>query len=172
MDWDAIGAVGEILGAVAVVISILYLAKQINANTRSMKANAGFEATHSWAEFNQEIAWISESNFTTVLDSYGPSATWNETPQVIRARLSVSHRALFQKLEGQYYLYKYGALDEGLWTARTAWAAGSIKNSFYKTWWEIEKQSEIYSREFVSAIDSAASINVSLDSMYGNKNNE
>ena len=29
MNWDAIGAVGEIVGALAVVISVIYLAVQI-----------------------------------------------------------------------------------------------------------------------------------------------
>lgn len=29
MNWDAIGAVGEIVGALAVVISLVYLASQI-----------------------------------------------------------------------------------------------------------------------------------------------
>ena len=34
MSWEAIGAIGEILGAVAVVVSIIYLTTQIRANTR------------------------------------------------------------------------------------------------------------------------------------------
>ena len=169
MDWDAIGAIGEILGAVAVVISILYLAKQINANTRSMKANAGFEATHSWAEYNQHVAWLSESHFDTLLDTYDPSASWNQTPQDARTRASVSTRSLFQKLEGQYYLYKYGSLDEGLWIARSSWAAGLIGTPFYKTWWAIEKEQRIYSPEFVAAIETAVSIEVNRDLLYGNK---
>jgi len=33
MDWDAISAVGEIIGAIAVVFSLLYLAREIRQNT-------------------------------------------------------------------------------------------------------------------------------------------
>ena len=29
MNWDAIGAVGEIIGAIAVVVTLFYLARQI-----------------------------------------------------------------------------------------------------------------------------------------------
>ncbi len=35
MNWDAIGAVGEIIGATAVVVSVVYLAFQVRDNTRA-----------------------------------------------------------------------------------------------------------------------------------------
>jgi hypothetical protein len=38
VDWDAIGAVGEILGATAVFASLFYLALQIRSQTRQAKA--------------------------------------------------------------------------------------------------------------------------------------
>lgn len=38
MNWDAIGALGEIVGALAVVITLFYLARQIRDNTRMARA--------------------------------------------------------------------------------------------------------------------------------------
>ncbi len=40
MNWDAIGAVGETLGAIGVLITLAYLAVQIRQNTSAMKASA------------------------------------------------------------------------------------------------------------------------------------
>ena len=37
MNWNAIGAVGEILGAVAVIVSLVYLAVQVRHNTESLR---------------------------------------------------------------------------------------------------------------------------------------
>jgi hypothetical protein len=37
MNWDAVGAVGEIIGATAVLLSVLYLGFQIRQNTKSLK---------------------------------------------------------------------------------------------------------------------------------------
>ena len=37
MDWTAIGALGEVLGAVAVVVSVVYLAAQVRHNTESQQ---------------------------------------------------------------------------------------------------------------------------------------
>ena len=38
MNWEAIGAVGEVLGAIAVIITLLYLTTQVRQNTRSIHA--------------------------------------------------------------------------------------------------------------------------------------
>ena len=39
MNWEALGAIGEIVGAVAVVLTLGYLAVQIRQNTRSVRAS-------------------------------------------------------------------------------------------------------------------------------------
>ena len=45
MNWDAIGAIAERLGAIGVVVSLLYLATQIRQNTKSVRAAAFFGVT-------------------------------------------------------------------------------------------------------------------------------
>ena len=40
MNWDAIGAVGELAGAAAVVISLVYLARQVGTSNRLARAEA------------------------------------------------------------------------------------------------------------------------------------
>jgi hypothetical protein len=40
MNWDALGAIGEIIGAIAVFVTLLYLASQIRQNTKAARSNA------------------------------------------------------------------------------------------------------------------------------------
>jgi hypothetical protein len=40
MNWDALGAIGEIIGASAVLITLVYLALQIRENTRSIHSES------------------------------------------------------------------------------------------------------------------------------------
>ena len=40
MNWDAIGAIGEIVGAAAVVVSLIYLARQVALSNRLAQAEA------------------------------------------------------------------------------------------------------------------------------------
>ena len=46
MNWDAIGALSELLGATAVVVSIIYLALQVRQNSSSGYQMAAQSANH------------------------------------------------------------------------------------------------------------------------------
>lgn len=50
MNWDAIGAIGEIVGAIAVVATLIYFAIQMRQYTTGLRS-ATFNATMQ--EFNQ-----------------------------------------------------------------------------------------------------------------------
>ena len=76
MNWEAIGAVGEILGAVAVVATIVYLARQVRDNSRQVKLNS----SHSFAALVQDAygsvytneqtlrAWLTGTRNPTILN--------------------------------------------------------------------------------------------------------
>lgn len=55
MNWDAIGAIGEICGAAAVFASLIYLAIQIRQNTKSNQASAVDAAMSGYAQINQVL---------------------------------------------------------------------------------------------------------------------
>lgn len=40
MEWDALGAIAELLGAIAVLVTVGYLAVQIKQNTRALESSA------------------------------------------------------------------------------------------------------------------------------------
>ena len=53
MNWEAIGAIGEIVGAIAVVATLVYLARQVTAARTALKrqqsqdVNSMFNDTHN-----------------------------------------------------------------------------------------------------------------------------
>jgi hypothetical protein len=55
MNWDAIGAIGEIVGALAVFLTLFYLAIQIRQNTKSNEASAIDAAMSGYAQINQVL---------------------------------------------------------------------------------------------------------------------
>ena len=55
MNWQAIGALGEIVGATAVVVSLLYLAAQVRQGTRAMRAQAAHDALGAIRDFNKPM---------------------------------------------------------------------------------------------------------------------
>jgi hypothetical protein len=51
MNWEAIGAIGELIGALAVVSTLGYLALQIRQNTKGMRVAAKLEITKQFADY-------------------------------------------------------------------------------------------------------------------------
>ncbi len=65
-------------------------------------------------------------------------------------------RAVFQKLEGQYYLFKYGFLEPQVWEERKAIGSGMVRaNPLLTEWWKTDTDPTNYSPEFVNAINNA-----------------
>lgn len=67
MNWDAIGAIGEILGAAAVVVSLIYLASQIRLS--NMQAQG--DAYSQWmTTFNDTIkGWVKDRETVQVMQN-------------------------------------------------------------------------------------------------------
>ena len=60
MNWDAIGALGEVIGAIAVFITLVYLTFQIRLNTKSVKAAAVQAAMTSASSTYAALAYDAE----------------------------------------------------------------------------------------------------------------
>ena len=56
MNWDALGAIGEIFGALAVVVTLLYLAKQISQANRISIVTGARELQQKYADFYTLVA--------------------------------------------------------------------------------------------------------------------
>ncbi len=56
MDWNAVGAIGEIGGAIAVVLTLIYLARQTRANTKAVAGSSSREIWLALSNWNRDIA--------------------------------------------------------------------------------------------------------------------
>lgn len=56
MDWDAIGAISETIGTIAVIATLLYLGRQISQTNQVAKASGARELQQKYAEFYTLIA--------------------------------------------------------------------------------------------------------------------
>jgi hypothetical protein len=74
MNWNAVGAIGEILGALAVFISLVYLASQIRANTLQSRASMA------------AIITVEQSRLLQILGDPGGTISLADPPGPNRAR--------------------------------------------------------------------------------------
>jgi hypothetical protein len=55
MNWDALGAIGELIGAVAVVVTLLYVARQIHQANAQTQARARYSFIEAYGHMNSSI---------------------------------------------------------------------------------------------------------------------
>ena len=65
MNWDAIGAVSELLGTVTVVISVLYLAAQVKQSNKQSATNSGTDVLGEMNKLQEFV--FSDPNGATLL---------------------------------------------------------------------------------------------------------
>lgn len=53
MNWDALGAMGEIAGAIAVIATLFFLARQLQVNTRELEKTNEYQKTTSVVTSNE-----------------------------------------------------------------------------------------------------------------------
>jgi hypothetical protein len=113
MNWEAISAVSEIVGAVAVVISLIYVAAQIRQNTKMMRATA----KQSLTDASQSLIYtaIDKSEEWVKLTTGDDASTREED-----ARMSLLVRAMLRGFETQCYQYESGLLEDDEWRALRA----------------------------------------------------
>ncbi len=111
MNWDAISAVSQMIGSIAVVVSVLYLAVQLRGSTRVAKvaamdaaAAALRDVTKPFME-NAELGRVWRTGLEN-LDSLSPED---------QARFFHAAHQFLKALETIHYHYFYGLLDLQLW---------------------------------------------------------
>jgi hypothetical protein len=109
MNWDAIGALSELLGAAGVIFTLVYLASQIRENNKLMKAEAKRDQASQTKDLS--LFMFDRPEFFTKLLS-GESLGKEEKLQA-----SVYCRALFRLWESYKYSHEVGQFDDLEWVA-------------------------------------------------------
>lgn len=171
MNWDSAAAVAELIGAIGVIVSLLYVAKEVRSNTKAMKASAGFDASLQMSGLAESLALAvlgdpeyqrgGEARFTNLTSKvYGAETSMDELSPSDQLVVGLINRGLLQRIEGEYYLYQHGFLDPAQWEARRAWATSFLSLPINRAWWDVESTQAIYRPEFVSAISGDGQLSV------------
>jgi hypothetical protein len=111
VNWDAISAIGQLVGALAVVISLIYLATEVRRNARAMRLAAARSTLDFLNRFSQQIterADLAELRHRGFHDYESLEGT-------DRARFNSYMHAVFRIVEDVYYQHLHGDLDPRLW---------------------------------------------------------
>ncbi len=154
MNWDAIGAVGEVLGAGLIAISLLYLARETRKSSRAVDATASRESSHQLAEWHREVARDPELMRITM------KAISEEMPEYSTEewmKLRLYFISIFQLYQSQYVHrgLDIGSVEES--QKNINYASGLVSDfpAFAAMWTELEAEGN-FLQGFVDEVNSAS----------------
>ena len=147
MNWDAIGAVGEIVGAAAVVATLAYLASQIRVQIKEARV----ASVHELLEGFRDIM--------VSLEDPARAEVWVQGILGLE-KLSGAQRlqffALFQHvmrlLEEAYYQYEEERFDSRVWTGFATQMEDIMATKGFQDVWALRRHT--YSKDFRELVDS------------------
>ena len=113
MNWDALGAMAEVLGAAGVVASLVYLAGQIRTNTRAVRAATHQQTNNAVREWELHVAGNAE---TFEIFQRGVADLSVLSPSE-HGRFGFIIDAALRDFQNQLYQYRTGFLDESQFDA-------------------------------------------------------
>ena len=112
MNWEAIGASAELLAAVGVIATLIYLAIQIRQNTRALRT----------ASFQSATDALNQVNLTTASDEKLAEAFelslvggFNDLDPVTKRRHYFMILSVLRVFESAYYQQNNGLLEQASW---------------------------------------------------------
>ena len=142
MNWEMWSAIGEILGSVAVFVTLVYLALQTRQNTAAIQAST-----------RQALVGLDQAFLFRVMDDpeltklrFKTDLTENE-----KIRLSMYLASFFRMREHLYRQYQEGMLDEATWAAyRNSIVAFASPN--VRAWVNNDAICEMFDPDFMTMV--------------------
>ena len=135
MNWEITAAIAQVIAAVAVIASIVYLAVQIrNQNKESRRAAANVLMLH-WTDFRKSI---SDSGDLAAIHLRGLES-FDALDPVEKLRFGSALGRIFVLSEGLYLFYLDGALGSELWKTFEQTTADLVAYPGAQAWWATRK---------------------------------
>ena len=141
-----LGSLGEFVGAIGVVVSLVYLARQMHQNTISVRAASFNSMTensiqlleHSFRdrEFADFLRRAEQDPFTLSPDEL--------------VRWDAYMTAVYRHFGNLVYQYRVGALDRQMWQSYRDTLKQHLRTPSWRTWFETNK--ELFSTSLVELV--------------------
>jgi hypothetical protein len=148
MNWTAVGAIGELVGAIAVVVSLAYLAVQISQNTRAVRAatiDSAVRGIRDWIRPLIEDKKVAEI-FRQGIEN------WDSLDDDGKARFLHLMLGFMKTVETLHYQYSKGQLDPSVWLGWQYVMTGYIQSPGGQKYWELRRMA--FSSEFRDYVES------------------
>jgi hypothetical protein len=143
---ETLGNIGDFLGGIGVVVTLLYLARQIKQNSSSVETNAGHSILKSMSEALRTAAESRQLSGLIVKALSDRELDDDELPQFVMWIFS-----WLRIVEQAYDHYRLGNIPESQWEGQEAHLKSMMRTKVVQEFWNFRRST--FSREFQSYVD-------------------
>ncbi|GAB3376844.1 hypothetical protein GCM10027431_32050 [Lysobacter rhizosphaerae] len=148
MNWESVGAIGQVLAAVGLIPTLIYLAIQVREQTRANRRASLDLLSTQWIEI---VRTMSESPDFGVIYLHGLEDLGSLNPAE-RLRFGANLLRVFRYWDGIYFHYADGAMPPQHWSSVKRQMQDIVAYPGVQAWWQSRKH--WYTEDFNSLISS------------------
>lgn len=153
MNWEALGAIAELIGAIGVVVTLVYLAVQIRSNTRATRIASFHSTTDSLNQVNLLIASNREIS-AMFAESFEETHDWDKEATT---QWNFILLAIYRIFESAYFQRNEGLVEEQSWTRYDHSLRRSLQSKATVVWWNSQQFG--FTDEFCDYVNAALNAN-------------
>jgi hypothetical protein len=156
MNWEAIGAIAETLGAIGVIASLVYLAGQIRHSREQMEQNTRATMAATYQRFDEVFhTTMMEALHVPGLDEVVRSG-WSNFEQLDEAnafRFNLWINGVMKRIEGANYQYRVGMMELDRWQIFDDDLHAMLRFPGIAQWWRPGQGRSALGPEFVALVN-------------------
>ena len=151
MNWEAISAIAEVIGVIAIVVSLIYVSIQIKQNTRVARAATRQAISESTENLGSDL--IANGEIAAIFVKH---MSGEELTPVENLRLQARCYRDFQHWENIHYQFDEGLVSNDQWQGFRKNLSSLLAIQAYREYWDHESThySEAFQSEIASILES------------------
>ena len=146
MDWNAIGAIGEVGGALLVGVTLIFFSVQLRQTARSVETSA----LTGW--LSSRIA-INEMFSSMPVDALLGGMRDARSLGKDAAKFGLMHQTYLMQGQITHLLFERGLIPKNLWETEMGITAGLLEPTGVRQWWEVAGKGQV-TPEFAALMES------------------
>ena len=131
MNWDAIGGIGDAIGGIGVVATLLYLALQTRQNTRAVRAASFHQVADSLSDVSMAV--LQDPSLVTLIDRVNSNSD-SLAPEEI-ARYGFFLLTTLRRIESLFFHAEQGTIEEESWRGTQHTLHVLLASNVSQSWW-------------------------------------
>jgi hypothetical protein len=142
LSIDERGNIGDFIGGIGVIVTLIYLAFQIRQNTIATRTDSYQAAVTSASDWSREMSLNSE-----IADIILRGAQEYEALEPLeRMRFNLAMSSFFRNIENLHAKFRSGAVDREVWSGWANRTHAMLTGPGTRRWWELNASG--FSTEF------------------------